>query len=299
MPGGDARRRRSSSTAPSAVGRTRRPTCSPTSSPRCAAMKAARRGGRPAGAHRAAGDAQPRPHPRPRARDASAATSCCTARRSRSVSCSPARSPARWSASTPTRSTATATWSARSTCPTAVPGGRSGHVARDELVASMQRDKKAVGGLTFVLPGPARARDRATIPTHARSTSRSPRSVWEADPVSGTILLLSGPNLNLLGDREPEIYGTDHARRPASTSPPAAAAEHGYALEHLQSNHEGDLVDAIHGARGRCDAIVHQRRRVHALLVRARRRPRDVRRREGRAAHLQPRGARAVAPRLR
>ena len=71
-----------------------------------------------------------------------------------------------------------------------------------------------------------------------------------------TILLLSGPNLNLLGEREPEIYGTDHARRPRRRSPREAAADHGHELEHLQSNHEGELVDAIHGARGRCAAIV-------------------------------------------
>jgi 3-dehydroquinate dehydratase-2 len=70
-----------------------------------------------------------------------------------------------------------------------------------------------------------------------------------------TILLLSGPNLNLLGQRQPEIYGTatlddhvDAARK--------AAADHGLEIEHLQSNHEGDLVDAIHAARGRCGAIV-------------------------------------------
>ena len=69
------------------------------------------------------------------------------------------------------------------------------------------------------------------------------------------ILLLSGPNLNLLGEREPEIYGTatldDHVA--AATK---AAAEHGLDLEHLQSNAEADLVDAVHGARGRCGAIV-------------------------------------------
>jgi 3-dehydroquinate dehydratase-2 len=70
-----------------------------------------------------------------------------------------------------------------------------------------------------------------------------------------TILLLSGPNLNLLGEREPEVYGTttlaelvDDAR--------AAAGERGHELEHVQSNHEGDLIDAIHSARGRCAAIV-------------------------------------------
>ena len=69
------------------------------------------------------------------------------------------------------------------------------------------------------------------------------------------VLLLSGPNLNLLGDREPEIYGTatldDHVA--AATK---AAAEHGLELEHVQSNAEAELVDAVQQARGRCEAIV-------------------------------------------
>jgi 3-dehydroquinate dehydratase-2 len=69
------------------------------------------------------------------------------------------------------------------------------------------------------------------------------------------VLLLSGPNLNLLGEREPAVYGTDtladHVKR-AET----AAARHGLELEHLQSNHEGDLVEAVHAARGRADALV-------------------------------------------
>ena len=69
------------------------------------------------------------------------------------------------------------------------------------------------------------------------------------------VLLLSGPNLNLLGQREPEVYGTatldDHVATARAT-----AEGHGLALEHLQSNHEGELVDAVHAARGRCAAIV-------------------------------------------
>ncbi|HZQ87863.1 MAG TPA: type II 3-dehydroquinate dehydratase [Acidimicrobiales bacterium] len=72
---------------------------------------------------------------------------------------------------------------------------------------------------------------------------------------NGTILLLNGPNLDMLGIREPEVYGTatldDHVARARVTAEKA-----GYALEHLQSNHEGDLVDAIRNARGRCVAIV-------------------------------------------
>jgi 3-dehydroquinate dehydratase-2 len=69
------------------------------------------------------------------------------------------------------------------------------------------------------------------------------------------LLLLSGPNLNLLGEREPEIYGTDslldHVRSARNR-----AGELGFDLEHLQRNHEGKLIDAIHGARHRIEAIV-------------------------------------------
>ncbi len=69
------------------------------------------------------------------------------------------------------------------------------------------------------------------------------------------ISLLHGPNLNLLGEREPHIYGSatldDYV---AATI--AAAAAHGHDVEAFQSNHEGALVDAIHAARGRAAAII-------------------------------------------
>jgi 3-dehydroquinate dehydratase II len=69
------------------------------------------------------------------------------------------------------------------------------------------------------------------------------------------VLLLSGPNLGLLGQREPEVYGSatldDHVA--AATQ---VADVHGLVLEHVRSDHEGDLVEAIHAARGRCAAIV-------------------------------------------
>jgi 3-dehydroquinate dehydratase II len=71
----------------------------------------------------------------------------------------------------------------------------------------------------------------------------------------GLIVLLSGPNLDLLGEREPEIYGRarldDHVKVAQET-----AAGLGYELEHTQSNHEGDLVEAVHRARGRAIAVV-------------------------------------------
>ncbi len=69
------------------------------------------------------------------------------------------------------------------------------------------------------------------------------------------VLLLSGVNLNLLGDREPEIYGTATLADHVATATRAAAA-HGLAIEHVQSNSESELVEAIHGARRRCAAII-------------------------------------------
>lgn len=76
-----------------------------------------------------------------------------------------------------------------------------------------------------------------------------------AAPGHRKVLLLSGPNLNLLGDREPEIYGRstleDHVR---------AATEQGrrlgLELEHASSNDEGELIGEVHRARGRVDAVV-------------------------------------------
>lgn len=69
------------------------------------------------------------------------------------------------------------------------------------------------------------------------------------------VLLLSGVNLDLLGTRQPEVYGTATLADHVATAT-AAAEAHGLALEHLQTNAEHELVEAIHGARGRCAAIV-------------------------------------------
>ena len=69
------------------------------------------------------------------------------------------------------------------------------------------------------------------------------------------VLVLHGPNLNLLGDREPEIYGTATMADHVATAE-KVLAEHGLAVESFQSNHEGAIVDAIHAARGRCAAII-------------------------------------------
>tara|TARA_B100000029_G_scaffold116667_2_gene109578 strand:- start:498 stop:974 length:477 start_codon:yes stop_codon:yes gene_type:complete len=69
------------------------------------------------------------------------------------------------------------------------------------------------------------------------------------------ILLLSGPNLNLLGEREPETYGQETLDEHVEMSV-SSAAKIGLQLEHFQSNHEGELIDAIHAARERCSGII-------------------------------------------
>lgn len=69
------------------------------------------------------------------------------------------------------------------------------------------------------------------------------------------ILVINGPNLNLLGLREPEIYGKrDYAALCGYVR--SAAAERGMEADFYQSNHEGDLVDAIQQAYGVYDGIV-------------------------------------------
>ncbi len=61
------------------------------------------------------------------------------------------------------------------------------------------------------------------------------------------LLLLNGPNLNLLGSREPEIYGSD-TLDDVATRLERQAAESNHNLEHFQSNSESKLIDRIHTA---------------------------------------------------
>ena len=69
------------------------------------------------------------------------------------------------------------------------------------------------------------------------------------------ILVLHGPNLNLLGEREPEVYGrTSLAQIDAKLR--ELAAERGAHIETFQSNHEGALIDRIQAARGRFQGII-------------------------------------------
>jgi 3-dehydroquinate dehydratase-2 len=69
------------------------------------------------------------------------------------------------------------------------------------------------------------------------------------------ILVLHGPNLDLLGEREPEIYGRQ-TLADIDAALGRLAAELGAELESFQSNHEGALIDRLHAARGRVDALI-------------------------------------------
>ena len=69
------------------------------------------------------------------------------------------------------------------------------------------------------------------------------------------IYILNGPNLNLLGQREPEIYGRE-TLADVEAACAHVAAEAGFSVSLFQSNHEGTIIDQIHEARHRACAIV-------------------------------------------
>ncbi|HXY42694.1 MAG TPA: type II 3-dehydroquinate dehydratase [Acidimicrobiales bacterium] len=69
------------------------------------------------------------------------------------------------------------------------------------------------------------------------------------------LLLLSGPNLQLFGERQPEIYGPETLPERVQRAT-ATANRLGFALEHVQSDAEAGLVEAVHGARHRVAGII-------------------------------------------
>ncbi len=81
------------------------------------------------------------------------------------------------------------------------------------------------------------------------------------------IVVLNGPNLNLLGQREPEVYGhTSLAEIEAMVR--EAAGPLGAEIEWFQSNHEGALVEAVQGLRGRADgALINAAALTHSSLA--------------------------------
>ena len=70
-----------------------------------------------------------------------------------------------------------------------------------------------------------------------------------------TVLVLNGPNLNMLGTREPATYGHETLADIADQCVRTAAGL-GFEVDFRQTNHEGELIDWIHQARGRCSGIL-------------------------------------------
>lgn len=86
-------------------------------------------------------------------------------------------------------------------------------------------------------------------------TPRHRSSATSANMSNGSILLINGPNLNLLGTREPDIYGRE-TLPDVEDAAKAQGKELSLNVATFQSNHEGGIVDRIHEARGKCDFIV-------------------------------------------
>jgi 3-dehydroquinate dehydratase-2 len=109
----------------------------------------------------------------------------------------------------------------------------------------------------------ASAADKGKGGNEAKGEKQEPKAgaTLDGDPRSApdtgrpVVLLLSGPNLNLLGEREPEVYGTERLEQHVQHAE-GAADDYGLAFEHFQSNHEGELVEAVQRARGHAAAIV-------------------------------------------
>lgn len=81
-----------------------------------------------------------------------------------------------------------------------------------------------------------------------------------------TLWIVNGPNLNLLGEREPEIYGTTTLADIEALCQ-ATAHAHGFSVQCHQSNHEGQLIDWIHGARDSAGLVLNAGAYTHTSVA--------------------------------
>jgi 3-dehydroquinate dehydratase-2 len=90
---------------------------------------------------------------------------------------------------------------------------------------------------------------------HDNHNNISSNTITTRFTMAKSILLINGPNLNLLGTREPATYGTTTLPQVVEAASEQCARQ-SITFSHIQSNHEGVLLDRIHEARGNVDAII-------------------------------------------
>jgi 3-dehydroquinate dehydratase-2 len=90
---------------------------------------------------------------------------------------------------------------------------------------------------------------------HDNRNNISSNTITTRFTMAKSILLINGPNLNLLGTREPTTYGTTTLPQVVEAASEQCARQ-SITFSHIQSNHEGVLLDRIHEARGNVDAII-------------------------------------------
>ncbi|KAH8622292.1 catabolic 3-dehydroquinase [Alternaria alternata] len=131
-------------------------------------------------------------------------------------------------------------------------------VGRHSLRLEARRPIVRVGVRTFPFPKATGISERAYTERIRDTKDRSvvlSQSLPTSPNMPKSILLINGPNLNLLGTREPTIYGST-SLSDVITSAHTQCTERSVNFSHIQSNHEGVLVDRIHEARGKVDFVV-------------------------------------------
>ena len=123
----------------------------------------------------------------------------------------------------------------------------AGQNAENILNRSKEYNRHPITYATYLIQVP--------IPPNLNYTHNQIQTKTISSKMPKSILLINGPNLNLLGTREPHIYGHTTLSDVENNSR-EIASNHGATLESFQSNHEGAIVDRIQAARGKVDGII-------------------------------------------